>query len=407
VHRDTLHRVSMRIAIVTESFLPDLNGVAHSVVRVAEHLVARGHEPLVIAPEPRPGARAGTGSLPYPVVRVPSVPVLWYTQFRLGLPSKRIAAAMRAHGTDLVHLASPLALGAHGVSVAGALGLPSVAVYQTDVPAYFRAYRAGATQTMAWRWLRRIHNGADRTLAPSTSAAATLHARGIERVWLWGRGVDSVRFHPSHRSAALRRALAPNGEVLVGYVGRLAVEKQVDTLARTSRIPGVKVVIVGDGPVQAGLRRAMPDAIFLGARRGSQLARIYASLDVFAHTGPYETFGQTVQEALASGLPVVAPASGGPLDLVEPGRTGYLVPPGDGAAFEEAVGELARNRDLRTAYGRAARAAVEGRTWAAIGDELIGHYTAVRSGTPTATPAATERAGADLSTPTAPPARRP
>jgi phosphatidylinositol alpha 1,6-mannosyltransferase len=368
----------MRISIVTESFLPDLNGVAHSVVRVAEHLQARRHEPLVIAPEPASGVPATTGALPYPVVRVPSLPVLWYSQFRLGLPTRRIAAVMRAHGTEVVHLASPLALGAHGVSVAAALGLPSVAVYQTDVPAYFRAYRAGATQALAWRWLRRIHNAAGRTLAPSTAAAATLHAHGIERVWLWRRGVDSTRFHPAHRSAALRRALAPNGEILVGYVGRLAVEKQVDTLARTSRLPGVKVVIVGDGPVQSSLRKAMPNATFLGARSGAQLARIYASLDIFAHTGPYETFGQTIQEALASGLPVVAPAAGGPLDLVEPGRTGYLVPPGDGAAFAEAVAELAGDPQRRAAYGRAARASVLGRTWAAIGDELIGHYTATR-----------------------------
>jgi phosphatidylinositol alpha 1,6-mannosyltransferase len=128
------------------------------------------------------------------------------------------------------------------------------------------------------------------------------------------------------------------------------------------------------------LRKALPDAVFLGERRGDQLARLYASFDVFAHTGPYETFGQTVQEALASGLPVVAPAAGGPLDLVDHGRTGYLVPPCDAAALADAVAELAADPTRRAEFGKNARAAVEGRSWVAVGDELIGHYVAVHSG---------------------------
>jgi phosphatidylinositol alpha 1,6-mannosyltransferase len=371
----------MRIAIVTESFPPDLNGVAHSVVRVAEHLVARGHQPLVIAPEPPSGRPAVTGALPYPVVRVRSVPMPGYTSFRLGLPGRRLAAAIRAHGADVVHLASPFVLGNWGGAAALALGLPSVAVYQTDVPAYARAYRYGVrAEAAAWSWLRHIHNRADRTLAPSPSPATALHSHGIERVWLWRRGVDSVRFDPAHRSAVLRRALAPNGEILVGYVGRLAVEKRVDLLAPVTGLPGVRVVVVGEGPEQPALRKALPGAVFLGARRGAQLARIYASLDVFAHTGPYETFGQTIQEAQASGLPVVAPAAGGPLDLVEPGKTGFLVPPNDASALADAVAALAADADLRATYGADARATVAGRTWDAVGDELLGHYVAVHSG---------------------------
>ncbi|MBE1487137.1 glycosyltransferase family 4 protein [Plantactinospora soyae] len=367
----------MRIAIVTESFPPDVNGVAHSVVRVAEHLVRRGHQPMVIAPQPSSGIRDSTPALPYPVVRLPSVPMPGYPQLRIGLPGRELAAALRAHGTDVVHLASPFVLGARGVAAARSMGLPSVAVYQTDIAAYARAYRVRMTEATAWRWLRWVHNSAARTLAPSTATATALHEHGIERVWLWQRGVDSVRFHPEHRSAALRRALAPDGEVLVGYVGRLAVEKRVDLLAGVSALPGVRVVVVGDGPAAGALRRCLPGALFLGPRHGRQLARIYASLDVFAHTGPYETFGQTVQEAMASGLPVVAPAAGGPLDLVEPGRTGHLVPPDDATAFTDAVAGLAADPGRRAAYGRAGRAAVGGRTWTAIGDEVIGHYTAV------------------------------
>lgn len=370
----------MRVAIITESFPPDVNGVANSVVRVCEHLQSRGHQPLVIAPEPASTRRATAGPLSYPVVRVPSVPMPGYASFRLGLPSRRIAAALTEHRTDVVHLASPFFLGGPGASVTRRLGLPMVAVYQTDIPAYARLYRFGWGEATAWRWLRRIHNSAKRTLAPSTAAATALHSHGIERVWLWRRGVDAVRFHPDHRSAALRRALAPRGEVLVGYVGRLAVEKRVDLLAPVTRMPGVRVVVVGDGPAAAALKQAMPEAVFLGERRGAQLARIYASLDLFAHPGPFETFGQTVQEAQASGVAVVAPAAGGPLDLVSPGLTGELVTPDDAGALFAAVAGLVADPRRRMAYGRAGREAVAGRTWSAVGDELIGHYVAAHSG---------------------------
>jgi phosphatidylinositol alpha 1,6-mannosyltransferase len=367
----------VRVAIVTESFPPDVNGVANSVVRVAEHLRARGHEPLVVAPQPPTGLAKVPGPLPYPVVRVPSVSLPNYPSFRLGLPSRKIAAALRDHGTDVVHLASPFVLGAWGASAAEKLDLPAIAVFQTDVPSYAKAYGMSLSEQTAWRWIRRIHNRSARTLAPSSATAADLLAHGVRDVWLWRRGVDSERFHPDHRSEAVRRALAPGGEVIAGYVGRVAVEKRLDLLAATAAIPGVRVVVVGDGPALPSLRRTLPGVTFLGERHGTQLSRLYASFDVFVHTGPFETFGQAVQEAMASGLPVVAPAAGGPLDLVTPGRTGYLVPPRDGGAVAAAVAELAADDVKRKEYGAAAREAVECRTWTAVGDELIDHYRAV------------------------------
>ncbi|MFJ6195455.1 glycosyltransferase family 4 protein [Micromonospora sp. NPDC092111] len=368
----------MRIAIVTESFPPDVNGVAHSVVRTAEHLVARGHQPLVVAPAPPGARRRPVDRQPFPVVRIPSVPLPRYGGFRLGVPGARLAAALLAHDPDVVHLASPFVLGARAATLARRHGLPTVAVYQTDVASYARAYRVGWGEAAAWRRLREIHNSAHRTLAPSTRAAADLIANGVQRIWLWRRGVDADRFHPDRRCAALRRSLAPDGEVLVGYVGRLAPEKRVDLLSATSRLPGVRVVVAGDGPVRRQLERALPRVRFLGVQHGEALARLYASLDVFVHTGPHETFGQTVQEAAASGLPVVAPAAGGPVDLVEPGVTGLLVPPGDADAIADAVAALAADPDRRAGYGVAARLAVGRRSWSAVGDELVGHYEAVR-----------------------------
>ncbi|MFV2102851.1 glycosyltransferase family 4 protein [Micromonospora sp. LOL_024] len=373
----------MRIAIVTESFPPDVNGVAHSVVRAAEHLVARGHQPIVIAPAPPGALRGGTDRYPYPVVRIPSVPLPRYQGFRLGVPTNnRLAGVLLEHTPDVVHLASPFVLGARAAVLAARHGLPTVAVYQTDVAAYARAYRVGWGEAAAWRRLREIHNSARRTLAPSTRAAADLAAHGVQRVWLWRRGVDAARFHPERRCPSLRRTLAPDGELVVGYVGRLAPEKRVELLAGTARLPGVRVVVAGDGPARRQLERDLPGVRFLGVQQGDALARLYASLDVFVHTGPHETFGQTIQEALASGVPVVAPASGGPVDLVTSGSTGTLVPPEDEAALAEAVAALAADAPCRRAYGLAARAAVSGRSWAAVGDELVGHYRAARSATP-------------------------
>jgi phosphatidylinositol alpha 1,6-mannosyltransferase len=312
-----------------------------------------------------------------------------YPGFRLGLPGRQVLAALREHRPDVVHLASPFVLGAWGADAAAKLGLPVVAVYQTDVPGYASAYRMAYAERTAWWWLRRVHGRAARTLAPSTSTAATLLAHGIRDVWLWRRGVDATLFHPDRRDEAIRRALAPDGETLVGYVGRLAVEKRIELLATTARRPGIKVVVVGDGPARAALQKAMPGAVFVGERHGTQLARLYASLDVFVHTGPLETFCQAIQEAQASGVPVVAPAAGGPLDLVQTGRTGFLVPPRDAGAIDTAVVTLAGDPVLRGRFGQAGRAAVASRTWTVVGDELISHYAAAMGlPAPAAIPAA-------------------
>ncbi|MEL5954484.1 glycosyltransferase family 1 protein [Streptomyces sp. CLV115] len=374
----------MRVVIVTESFPPDVNGVAHCTLQTARHLVARGHEPLVIAPAPAGTTTASRRDpcdvpetdAPCPVVRVPSLPLPGYPQVRIALPGRRLTAALTAHRAELVHLAGPFVLGARGMAAAARLGLPAVAVYQTDLAGYARTY-LGTGENAAWRRMRAVHSAADRTLAPSTAALRDLTGHGVPRVRLWPRGVDTARFRPALWDEPLRRRLAPGGETIVGYVGRLAPEKHVELLAAACAMPGIRVVVVGDGPSEASLRTALPGAVLLGRRTGDDLARVFASLDVFVHTGPYETFCQTVQEAMACALPVIAPAAGGPLDLVDHGRTGLLVPPLDARAVADAVGALAADPARAAAYGAAGRAAVAGRSWQAVGDQLLDHYDEV------------------------------
>jgi phosphatidylinositol alpha 1,6-mannosyltransferase len=363
----------MRVVIVTESFLPTVNGVTTSVLRVLDHLARRGHEALVIAP----AGRGTTSYAGFPVNRVPSVA---YRQFPVGLPNPQVAAAIAGFRPDVVHVASPFLLGAQAIAAAARLGVPSVAVFQTDVARYAGANGLGLGSAVAWRLVRRIHDQATTTLVPSRASLHDLETAGVRRLETWGRGVDSTLFHPNRKAGEAVRALrgswgAPD-QVLVGYVGRLAPEKQVERLAALRPVRAARLVVVGGGPSLPALRRRLRhlDPVFTGPLHGEQLADAYAALDVFVHTGTTETFGQTVQEAHASGLPVVAPAAGGPLDLVRHGVDGLFFDPRHDHSLRRAVRALVESDELRARFGEAGRRAVVGRTWEALGDELVEHY---------------------------------
>lgn len=368
----------MRVAIVTESFLPSANGVTTSVLRVLDQLDAHGHEAVVVCPGPAPAGYRG-----FPTVQVRA---LTYRGFRAGIPGTVITRALERFGPDVLHAASPFGFGAQALVVARRLGIPTVALFQTDVAGFARQHHLSATASAIWRWLARVHAYADLTLAPSRATLADLDTHGFARTALWGRGVDTAGFHPRHRTsaegAALRRGLlegAPAGTVLVGYVGRLAPEKRVERLTALARLPRVRLVVVGEGPSGPALRRALSPAgaRFLGRLDGEDLARAYAALDVFVHTGTHETFGQTLQEAMASGLPVVAPAAGGPLDIVAEGETGYLYAPADDAGLARAVRALAEDPQMRARMGEAGRRRVLPRSWEALGEQLLEHYAVV------------------------------
>jgi phosphatidylinositol alpha 1,6-mannosyltransferase len=367
----------VRVAIVAESFLPHVNGVSNSVLRVLEHLRRTGHEALVIAPDTLPGEpRADRVYDGVRVHRAPSRMFPKVTSLPLGVPKPEMLRVMRGFKPDVVHLASPALLGYGGVLAARRLGVPSVAVFQTDVAGFAACYGIGIASRAAWAWTRHLHSFADRTLAPSSSAMENLTAHGVPRVYHWPRGVDMMGFAPSARDESLRRQWSPSGKPIVGFVGRLAPEKQVQRLAVLARDDAVQLVIVGDGIDRAKLQKAMPTAIFTGALYSAELFAAYASMDVFVHTGEHETFCQAVQEALAAGLPVIAPDAGGPRDLVTSWRTGLLLGVQD---FERRLPDaVAHLIDERPRYSLAARRSVLERSWPAVCDRLLEHYDAVR-----------------------------
>jgi phosphatidylinositol alpha 1,6-mannosyltransferase len=197
----------------------------------------------------------------------------------------------------------------------------------------------------------------------------------VDNVSLWQRGVDSVKFNPAKRSAELRESFTAQSQnkIVVGYVGRLANEKRIEDLAPLHNRDDVQLVIVGDGPARQKLERALPRALFVGYQSGEDLAAHYASFDIFVHTGKHETFCQSIQESLASGVPVIAPHSGGPLDLVQHGRTGFLLDTSNASDLIAAF-ELLSDAHTRLLMGITARESVTHRTWEKVNSELINHY---------------------------------
>lgn len=379
----------LRVAIVAESFLPHVNGVSNSVLRILEHLRASGHEAIVIAP----GAHGRGPNHPeishyagFRIVRVPTIRLPFVDSLPIGLPTPTVFRTLKEFAPDIVHLASPFALGRGGGWAARRLKIPRVAVFQTDIAGFAGRYRLGVLQRATWRWICRMHNHCQLTLAPSTETIRQLEAHGVENLARWGRGVDTGLFHPDKRSECLRRewiGQRPQSTTVVGYVGRLAAEKGVHRLATLAGRDDIQLVIVGDGPCRGELEALLPQAVFCGVLTGADLATAYASFDVFVHPGELETFCQTLQEAQASGVPTIAPRAGGPVDLIDDYVNGRLLAPEtfadelvDAVAWVVAQSSGTEGEADDSLRG-AARAGVEERTWEAVCSQLVDYYRAV------------------------------
>jgi Glycosyltransferase len=356
---------AMRVGIVTETYAPDVNGVALTVQSLARGLVRRGHAVDLIRPmnaATPPLADAGMD-----VLEVEGASLPRYAGLRFGLPARfRIERRWRSDRPDAIYVATEGPLGWSAVSAARRLGIPVATGFHTRFDFYVGHYGFGALTPVVRRYLARFHRRAQATLVPTGQLAGELNDLGVHDVRVLRRAVDTLRFHPERRSEELRAAWGVGpGTPVVLCVGRVASEKNLHVVidayrALARRVPDARCVIVGDGPERASLEAAHPDVIFAGTRRGDELAAFYASADLFVFPSLTETFGNVVLEAMASGVPVVAYAEAAAREYIRNGQNGIRVAPGNEGGLIERAATLGADPTALAAMGRAARASVAG-----------------------------------------------
>ena len=374
----------MRISFVSDTFLPEINGVTTVLATMQRGLQRRGHAIQVVAPR-----YDGCGEDAADVVRRPSVTLPGYAQSRLALPfDSGTGQALKRFRPDLVHVVTEGPLGAAGRRYALSSGTPLVTSFHTDFPRYAAKYLGRWAVAPVRAYLKRFHARAALTQTPSESTRGELLALGWQRVVVWGRGVDTALFSPQRRSEERREAMGARGRCLVLYVSRLAVEKDVDTLvAAFQRVhdrhgAAACFVMAGDGPKAAEVRAALPFAIHRGFLGRTELADLYADADLFVFPSRTETCGLVVLEAMASALPVIAANEGGVTENLRTGINGLALPAGDAAAFAAAVEELMTDGQQRYAMGQAARAFAVARDWERELDALEPLYAGALAGAP-------------------------
>lgn len=367
----------MRIAFCTDTWLPEINGVTTVLATMRDGLRARGHEVLVVAPRYATPGDDETG-----VVRRGAVPCPGYGAVRLSSPfGGDVRRALAAFRPDVVHLVTEGPVGLIGRRWARRAGVPFVTSFHTDFPRYAARYLGRWAVAPVRRYLRWFHGPAHLTQTPSEATRAELVAMGLPRATCWGRGVDTGRFRAERRSEARRAAqgIGPDMPVVL-HVSRLAVEKDVDTLVAAFRRAHarlgdhVRFVVAGDGPKAAWVRAELPFARHEGFLARDVLADLYADADLFVFPSPTETCGLVVLEAMASGLPVLAAAAGGVTEQLRDGINGHLLPPGDAAAFADAIERLVADVPHRTGLQAGARAFAADRSWERELDRLEPMY---------------------------------
>jgi glycosyltransferase involved in cell wall biosynthesis len=364
----------MRVAIVTETFLPKIDGIVTMVTKTVETLQAGGDEVLVFAPSGGPAELCGAE-----VVSLPSIPFPFYPELKVAAPRASMRRHLERFRPDVFHLFEPSLLGIGGIYYGKVLHVPIVISYHTNLPAYLHYYKLGFFEGPTWKLMRARHLRADLNLCTSTQMMDELHQHEIDRLALWERAVDAERFHPSKFSAEARNQLS-GGEPqkpLFLYVGRLSAEKDVGTLRKLMEaMPEARLAIVGDGPARKELEQhfAGTATYFAGYLRGEPLAQAYASADMFVMPSKTETLGLVLMEAMAAGCPVVACRAGGVPDAVEDGITGFLYDPDDPEALVKRVAWVMEHAAERDGVRVRARAEVEGHSWNGSTAQLRQYY---------------------------------
>ncbi|WP_339255173.1 glycosyltransferase family 1 protein [Paenibacillus sp. FSL P2-0136] len=370
----------MRLALFTDTFLPQTNGVARTLGRLTSHLHRRGIEHLLFTPKSAPES-----SYPDPVRPVASIPFFLYPECRLALLGmSSMQSELAAFAPDLLHLATPFNIGLTGLRYARKQQLPHVASYHTHFDRYLEYYKMRRILPLYWKYMKWYHRSCDAVLAPSRETLTSLRMEGFTRLRLWSRGVDCTLYSPERRREETRERYGKGAALMMLYVGRIAPEKDLTTLLQAMQLlpesvrSKVQLVIVGDGPLLPELKSQAPENVtFTGARHGEELAELYASADLFVFPSCTETFGNVVLEAMASGLPVIAADAGGTRELIAPGVTGMLFGPRSPAAMAEQICTAAARPLLRSAMGREGRHQALQRSWEQIFDRLIKDYEEV------------------------------
>lgn len=362
-----------RVAVLTEAFLPKVDGVSKTTYLTIRYLQETGREVLIFAPDTAIPKVGDSEVIALPSVSFPKAP-----ETRVALPTPYIAKRIEEFQPDLIHLCSPALMTVNGMAAGRHLNIPVVANYQTDLPGYAQRYGAPLLANPIRRWLRYLHNGCHINLVPTQMVKDELQSHGFKRLRVWGRGVNIERFNPLYKKDTMRERLL-NGRdpsrMLVLYVGRLAYEKCVDLLLEVAKIPEVALTIVGDGATREELEDlfAETDTHFTGYLVGDELSEAFASSDAFFFPGPNETFGQVVQEAMATGIPCVVTNEGAVSALVDHEQTG-LICEHNAASFAEAARRMVADRDWVRQMGQNAYELVRERPWAAIMNQLEVHY---------------------------------
>ena len=367
---------SLRIAIVTETFPPEINGVAMTLGRIVQGLIARGH--LVQVVRPRQARESGIAPADMEEVLARGAALPNYGELRFGLPAKnRLVRLWTEKRPDVVHVVTEGPLGWSAVAAARKMHIAVTSSFHTNFHSYSSHYGLGLLKRPIEGYLRKLHNRTLATMVPTQALASSLERRGYQNLRVVSRGVDVQQFSPSKRSQALRESwgLGPQ-DIAVLHVGRIAKEKNVGVVVAGFRAlqqthPRAKLIFVGDGPARQSVQDSCPDAIFAGMRKGEDLAAHYASADVFWFASLTETYGNVVPEALASGLAVVAFAYGAALELVQDGSSGVLVPGVRDSDFVDAARRLAASTQTLEQIRAAAPASVAHVAWDRVYDNFI------------------------------------
>jgi len=361
-----------RIALFTETYVPKVDGIVTRLKHTVSQLVRLGDAVLVFAPER--GVKEYGGA---PIYGVSGFPLPLYPELTLSLPRPAIGEALAEFRPDVIHVVNPAVLGLAGVFYAKTMGIPLLASYHTHLPQYLQHYGLGFLEGAMWELIKQVHNQAQLNLCTSTAMVAQLQERGVERLDLWQKGVDTDLFHPQRATAAMRDRLTqghPTAKLLL-YVGRLSAEKEIQQIASVLQaLPDTRLALVGDGPFRGELEKlleGMP-VHFAGYLEGEDLAAAFAVGDAFVFPSRTETLGLVLLEAMAAGCPVVAARAGGIPDIVTDGVNGYLFAPDVPNALTEAVTRLLA--EDTTALRQAARTEASRWSWEAATRQLQGFY---------------------------------